>query len=147
MAFRNVNLKIESAARAKKLADDRGIAVSALLADLVDAAYAARFGADEVSAVAVADNVVTLRLFGANNGLVDLMRGHASEFSRKLRDSANGLAKLNGAQPSLSDMPSISRRGTAVVIEAKTRSGEDVRKTMSTRDANNLADEISSALD
>lgn len=142
MAYKNANLKVESAARAKKLADDRGIAVSALLADLVDTAYSERFGADEVSAVAIADDIVTLRLFGTKNSLVDLARDQASEFSRKLRETAAGLANRDGAMPNLHNVPRLSRRGTAVVFEATARSGEDIRKTMSVRDANNLANEI-----
>lgn len=144
-----VNLKTDVAAHAREIAFARGIPLTSLIADLIKRAYVETFGADALKAVEVSGDRVLLKLRGAGEALhFTASRATALNLAGTLKNLATGTDSKPSAHLNLDSacMLTVMRKGTSVIIEATMPNGEPVRKSMSTRDANSLADEIKEAL-
>lgn len=147
-AYVTVNLKTDIAAHAREIAFARGIPLTSLISDLIKRAYAETFGADALKNVEVSGDSVLLKLRGDGEALhLTASRATALTLAATLKNLATGSA-TTAAHLDLDSacLLSVMRKGTSVIIEAKMPNGEQVRKSMSTRDANNLADEVKDAL-
>ena len=142
MSYKTVNLKIDVAARARRVADARNLPLAALLAELINTAYADQFGAEEATNVAFADGTIALKLFSTTAPPIDIPMNHAASFADMLLKIALGYGDATALDLDSPAVPSVSRRGAAVVLEALDRAGQQTRRTMSVHEAKNLAAEI-----